>query len=103
MLFLTSVTLLTLDARDFAPVERLKDGVAAVVSPFRGLGDRAFSPIGDAWTAIGENDELEAELERLRGRPRVHFAKSARARGILEGIDWYDFLGDIRIPTEEPE
>ena len=43
------------------------------------------------------------ELERLRGRPRVHFAKSPRARGILEGIDWYDFLGDIRIPTEEPE
>jgi sucrose-phosphate synthase len=43
------------------------------------------------------------ELERLRGRPRVHFAKSARARGILEGIDWYDFLGDIRIPTEETE
>ena len=41
------------------------------------------------------------ELERLRGRPRVHFAKSAHARGILEGIDWYDFLGDIRIPAEE--
>ena len=41
------------------------------------------------------------ELERLRGRPRVHFAKSAHARGILEGIDWYDFLGDI--PAEETE
>ena len=41
------------------------------------------------------------ELERLRGRPRVHFAKSAHARGILEGIDWYDFLGAIRIPAEE--
>ena len=44
-----------------------------------------------------------AELERLRGRPRVHFAQSAHARGILEGIDYYDFLGDIRLPTEEPE
>lgn len=43
------------------------------------------------------------ELERLRGRPRVHFAKGAHARGILEGIDWYDFLGDIRIPAEETE
>jgi sucrose-phosphate synthase len=41
------------------------------------------------------------ELERLRGRPRVHFAKSAHARGILEGIDWYDFLGDIKIPAED--
>ena len=43
------------------------------------------------------------ELERLRGRPRVHFAKSAHARGILEGIDWYDFFGDITIPPEEHE
>ncbi|MGB5368028.1 MAG: HAD-IIB family hydrolase, partial [Polyangiales bacterium] len=43
------------------------------------------------------------ELERLRGRPRVHFAKSPHARGILEGIDWYDFLGDIRVPPEEQE
>lgn len=44
-----------------------------------------------------------AELDRLRGRRRVHFAKSPHARGILEGIDWYDFLGDIRIPAEEQE
>ena len=43
------------------------------------------------------------ELERLRGRPRVHFAKSAHARGILEGIDYYDFLGDVRVPPEEHE
>ncbi|MBW2718681.1 MAG: hypothetical protein JRD94_09035 [Deltaproteobacteria bacterium] len=43
------------------------------------------------------------ELERLRGRPRVYFANSPHARGILEGIDYYDFLGDIRIPPEEQE
>ena len=43
------------------------------------------------------------ELERLRGRPRIHFAKSPHARGILEGIDCYDFLGDIRVPPEEHE
>ncbi|MBW1875879.1 MAG: HAD-IIB family hydrolase, partial [Deltaproteobacteria bacterium] len=43
------------------------------------------------------------ELERLRERPRVYFAKSAHARGILEGIDYYDFLGDIRVPPEEQE
>ncbi len=43
------------------------------------------------------------ELDRLRGRPRVHFAKGAHARGILEGIDWYDFLGDIKVPAEDTE
>ena len=44
-----------------------------------------------------------SELERLRGRPRVYFAKSAHARGIIEGIDCYDFLGDISVPSEETE
>lgn len=43
------------------------------------------------------------ELDNLRGRPRVHFAEGAHARGILEGIDCYDFLGDIRVPPEEHE
>jgi sucrose-phosphate synthase len=43
------------------------------------------------------------ELDRLRGRERVYFAKNAHARGIIEGIDWYDFLGDIRVPSEDTE
>lgn len=38
------------------------------------------------------------ELERLRRRPRVYFARAEYARGILEGIDYYDFFGRIRIP-----
>lgn len=44
-----------------------------------------------------------AELDPLRGRSRVYFARRPHAWGILEGIDWYDFLGDIRIPAEELE
>ncbi len=66
ILLLLSVTLLTLDARDFGPVERLKDGLAAVVSPVRSLGDTAFSPIGNAWENFSNSDDLEAENERLR-------------------------------------
>lgn len=66
ILLLISVTLLTLDARDFGPVERLKDGVAAVMSPFRSLGDTVFGPVGDAWTSIGEADDLREENEQLR-------------------------------------
>jgi sucrose-phosphate synthase len=42
------------------------------------------------------------ELSDLRGRPRIYFARGEHARGILEGIDHYDFLGEIRIP-DEPE
>ncbi|MGI9621887.1 MAG: rod shape-determining protein MreC [Acidimicrobiales bacterium] len=71
VLLLLSVTLLTLDARGSAPVERAKDGVAAVVSPFRTAGDKVFGPVGDAWTAVSENDDLEAELKRLEEQVEI--------------------------------
>jgi sucrose-phosphate synthase len=40
------------------------------------------------------------ELEKLRHMPRVYFAKAHHARGILEGIEHYNFLGHIRVPSE---
>lgn len=42
-----------------------------------------------------------AELRRLRGKPRIYFANGHHAWGILEAIEHYDFLGDIRVPDEE--
>ena len=41
-----------------------------------------------------------AELEYLRGQPRIHFAAGENAWGIVEGIEHYDFLGALRIPEE---
>ncbi len=43
----------------------------------------------------------EAELEPLRGREGIYFASGDYARGILEGIEHYDFLGDPAVPEEE--
>ncbi len=43
------------------------------------------------------------ELERLRPCQRTYFAKQPNAWGVLEGIDHYDFLGEIRIPEEAEE
>ncbi len=40
------------------------------------------------------------ELERLRNLPRIYFATAPHARGILEGIQYYNFLGDITIPND---
>jgi sucrose-phosphate synthase len=40
------------------------------------------------------------ELNRLRKCPRVYFAKASHARGILEGIQYYNFLGEIEIPND---
>lgn len=43
------------------------------------------------------------ELEKLRKRPRVFFATSPHARGILEGIEYYQFLDNIVIPNDHLE
>jgi sucrose-phosphate synthase len=43
------------------------------------------------------------ELNRLRNRPRIYFAKSSHAAGILEGIDYYNFLDNIVIPNDRIE
>lgn len=42
------------------------------------------------------------ELEKLRKYPRVYFAEAQHASGIIEGIDYYGFLKDIRIPNDYP-
>ena len=40
------------------------------------------------------------ELERLRNRPRIYFAKGHHARGVIEGIQYYNFLDNIVIPND---
>ncbi|MEQ9406184.1 MAG: HAD-IIB family hydrolase [Fuerstiella sp.] len=43
------------------------------------------------------------ELNRLKNRPRVYFAKTPHARGVLEGINYYHFLDNIVIPNDQIE
>ena len=43
------------------------------------------------------------ELESLRNRPRVYFANAQHARGIIEGINYYQFLDNIVIPNDRIE
>jgi sucrose-phosphate synthase len=40
------------------------------------------------------------ELEKLRNYPRIYFAAAGHARGILEGVRFYNFLGHITIPND---
>ena len=44
-----------------------------------------------------------SELDKLRDRPRVYFAKAHHARGVLEGIQYYQFLDNIVIPNDQVE
>tara|TARA_B100001971_G_scaffold212877_1_gene244242 strand:+ start:3446 stop:5620 length:2175 start_codon:yes stop_codon:yes gene_type:complete len=41
------------------------------------------------------------ELEKLRKYPRVYFAEQEHAAGIIEGIQYYNFLDQITIPNEK--
>ena len=43
------------------------------------------------------------ELEKLRKYPRVYFAEATHARGIMEGISYYNFLDKISIPNEKSD
>jgi sucrose-phosphate synthase len=40
------------------------------------------------------------ELKRLRGKPRIYFAENSYANGIIEGIEHYQFFGDIKVNEE---
>jgi sucrose-phosphate synthase len=44
-----------------------------------------------------------AELNRLRNRPRIYFSRASHAAGILEGVEYYSFLGNIEIPNDRVE
>ncbi len=41
------------------------------------------------------------ELNKLRDWPRIYFAQAHHAHGILEGIEYYQFLGNITIPNDQ--
>ncbi|MFT5302875.1 MAG: sucrose-phosphate synthase [Mariniblastus sp.] len=43
------------------------------------------------------------ELEKLRKLPRIYFADSPQAQGIIEGINYYNFLDKIVIPNDSIE
>lgn len=95
---------------DLLPLRASKGLAMRYVGGKWGLSPERFLVAGDS----GNDGEMlcgntlgvvvgnySSELERLRGRPRIHFAAGHCAWGVLEGIDHYDFLGTIRVPEEE--
>jgi len=44
-----------------------------------------------------------SELNRLKNLPRIYFAQAENAAGILEGIQYYNFLDKIVIPNDRIE
>lgn len=55
---------------------------------------------GDAHAIVVGNHS--DEIAALRGRPRIYFADGRYARGVLEGLERYDFFGDFE-PSDPDE
>ncbi|MFP4203396.1 MAG: HAD-IIB family hydrolase [Opitutales bacterium] len=62
-------------------------------------GNDASMLAGNTLGVVVEN--YSSELERLRKYPRVYFAEGSHARGIIEGIHYYNFLDTIKIPNDK--
>jgi rod shape-determining protein MreC len=94
LLILTSVTLLTLDIRGFAPLESARSAALDVLAPVKDAASSAFEPVGDAWNGALGYDELEAENEKLQERIAElegELALGADAKTTLQRL--YDELG----------
>ncbi len=68
ILLLTSVTLISLDARGYEPLSNLRKAATAVIQPFRNIASIVFDPVADAWESLSEGDTLEKENALLRGQ-----------------------------------
>lgn len=66
LLVLTSITLLTLDYRGFAPLDSARSGVLSVFSPVGDAAAGVFRPIGDAWNGAFDHGDLRRENEELK-------------------------------------
>lgn len=101
LLLLTAVTLATLDARGFGPVESTRGLAMSVLSPFRSVADWATSPVASTWNGVfgyrnleEENARLRAELAALQGDE----FREETARHLLERIlvqSDLTFAGDV--------
>ncbi|WP_420431953.1 rod shape-determining protein MreC [Candidatus Poriferisocius sp.] len=90
-LLLSSATLLTLDARDFEPLQRTEETLTDLISPLRSGADRLFDPVGNAWNGITGYDELEAEnamlseeLQKLEGQQILDTDAAIRLESLLD-------------------
>ena len=92
-LLLSSATLLTLDAREFEPLQRTEETLTDLISPLRSGADRLFGPVGDAWAGItgyddlkAENQVLREELQKLEGQQILDSDAAIRLESLLDEL-----------------
>jgi len=94
LLVLTSITLLTLDYRGFAPLDAARSGVLAVFSPVGDAASGVFRPVGDAWNGAfdhgdlrRENEELKRQINDLQGSQTQNDAAKLELEQLKKSLD----------------
>lgn len=87
LLVLTSITLLTLDFRGFAPLDSAKSAVLSVFSPVGDATAGVFKPVGDAWSGAFDGADLKRDNEDLRRQIEDLRGQSAQATNAQQELD----------------
>jgi rod shape-determining protein MreC len=101
LLILTSITLLTLDFRGFAPLNSARSAVLDAFEPVGNFASDTLRPVGDAWNGAfdydnvkNENDQLRQRIDELEGQITSGDVAKQSLQQLLEQVD-IPFVGDI--------
>jgi rod shape-determining protein MreC len=101
LLILSSITLLTLDYRGFAPIDAVKSGVLSVFSPVGDATSGLFRPIGDTWSGAfngadlkRENEDLRRKNEELEGRANQNQQAQQELEALKKQLN-LPYIGEI--------
>jgi len=81
LLILTSVLLLTLDARDFGPINGARSGTMGFFAPVGDFFGTITRPVANIWNGAFSYDELERENRQLRQE-----LSDLRSREVQDGL-----------------
>ncbi len=105
LLVLTAITLLSLDLSGFGPLGSAQRFVRDVLDPVTDVASAIASPFANAWNAVFDYDDLEAErdalqleLDELRGDAMDVEAEREAFRRLLAATD-IGYIDDIQTET----
>lgn len=97
LLLATAITLLTLDFRGFAPLEKAQSQIREVIEPVAGTFAGAVRPIRSTWHGIADYDKVKDDNARLRAELDSFKSSSVGERNAQQMLD--DLLAQASIAS----
>jgi len=85
LLILTSLLLITLDRRNNAVIDRVRDGFHTALKPFDTAADAIAKPIARAWYGISNYDRLDKENQALHDQLDAQKGAEVAAKAVVYG------------------